>query len=252
MNNFILDIQNVTYSINNIEYISNITFSLEAGDNLVIFGPENSGMTKLFNLIIQADPEYEGAILYKDKSTKTLDYFEKLMHKRDIGYVHGDYGLLSNMTVEQNISLPLEYHSNLSRSKIKEQVGAIIYDLKLDHCKNLRPIDLTGSEILKTAFARAMVMDPDLLYIEHAFKSHCPLNIRRIADFLIDRSERPDKSLIHITYYPQDYIDISDSFIMFFKGEIVFSGGREDFLNSDNPYLIQYKNNSIKGPMAIL
>jgi ABC-type transporter Mla maintaining outer membrane lipid asymmetry ATPase subunit MlaF len=39
---------------------------------------------------------------------------------------------------------------------------------------------------------------------------------------------------------------------MFFNGKIVFSGGREDFLNSDNPYLIQYKNNSIEGTMAIL
>jgi ABC-type transporter Mla maintaining outer membrane lipid asymmetry ATPase subunit MlaF len=156
------------------------------------------------------------------------------------------------MTVEQNISLPLEYHSNLSISEIKEQVGAIISVLRLDHCKKLRPIDLSGSEILKTTFARAVVMDPDLLYIEHAFKSQCPLNIKHVTDFLIERSGRSDKSLILITYYPQDFIDISDSFIMFFKGEIVFSGGREDFLNSDNPYLIQYKNNSIKGPMAIL
>ncbi|MCL1865346.1 MAG: ATP-binding cassette domain-containing protein [Spirochaetes bacterium] len=252
MNNFILDIQNVTYSINSINYINNISLSLKAGDSLVIFGPEASGMTKLFDLIILANPEYEGDILYKGKSTKTLDYFEQLMHKRDIGYVHGDYGLLSNMTVEQNISLPLEYHSHLSAAEIREHVESIIYILNLDRCKNLRPINLSGSEILKTAFARAIVMDPDLLYIEHAFESHCPLNIKSITDFLSKRSERSDKSLILITYYPQNFINISNSFIMFFNDEIVFSGGREDFINSDNPYLIQYKNNSIKGPMAIL
>ncbi|MCL2155457.1 MAG: ATP-binding cassette domain-containing protein [Leptospirales bacterium] len=252
MNNFILDIRNVTYSINSAMYIDNITFSLKEGEHLVIFGPENSGATKLFDLIIQANPKYEGDIFYKGKSTKTLDYSEQLMHKRDIGYVHGDYGLLSNMTVEQNISLPLEYHSDLSASKIKENVESIISELNLVHCKKLRPIDLTGSEILKTAFARAIVMDPDLLYIEHAFKSQCPLNIKPVTDFIFKRFERHDKALILITYYPLDFIDISDSFIMFFNGKIVFSGGREDFLNSDNPYLLQYKNNSIKGPMVIL
>jgi ABC-type transporter Mla maintaining outer membrane lipid asymmetry ATPase subunit MlaF len=244
--------QNVTYSENNIKYIDDITFSLEAGDHAVIFGPEGSGVTKLFDLIIQANPKYEGDIFYKGKSTKTLDYFGQLMHKRNIGYVHGDYGLLSNMTVEQNISLPLEYHSDLPASEIKENVEAIIYKLNLGHCKKLRPIDLTGSEILKTAFARAIVMDPDLLYIEHAFKSQCPLNIKPVTEFIFKRFERHDKSLILITYYPQDFIDISDSFIMFFNGKIVFSGMREDFLNSDNPYLMQYKNNSIEGPMVIL
>ena len=250
--NFILDIQNVTYSINDITYIDDITFCLKKGEHLIIFGPENSGANKLFDLIIQANRNYEGNILFKGESTKTLNYFGRLMYKRDIGYVHGDYGLLSNMTVEQNISLPLEYHSYLSAPEIKEHVETIIYLLNLNHCKNLRPIDLTGSDILKTAFAREIATDPDLLYIEHAFENQCPLNIKRITDFLTTRYERHNKSLIIITYSPQDFIDISDSFIMFFNGKIVFSGGREDFLNSDNPYLVQYKNNSIAGPMVIL
>ena len=252
MDNFILDVQNVTYIRNNIKHINNITFSLKEGESLVIFGPENAGMPKLFDLIIQASPEYEGDIIYKGKSTKTLDYFEQLMHKRDIGYVHGDYGLISNMSVEQNISLPLEYHSTLSAARIKEHVESMIWILNLEHCKKLRPIDLTAAEILKTAFARAMVMDPDLLYIEHAFKINCPLNIKKVIDFLIDRSKRYDKSLIVITYYPQDFINMADSFIMFFNGSIVFNGGRDDFINSDNPYLIQFKNNSLIGPMEIL
>ena len=252
MYNFILDIQDVIYNINDITYINNIAFNLKEGEHLIIFGPESSGMTKLFDLIIQTNPAYEGDILYKGKSIKTLDYFEQLMHKRDIGYVHGNYGLLSNMTVEQNIALPLEYHSSLSKSKIKEQVEQVIYGLHLDHCKDFRPIDLTGSEILKTAFGRAVVMEPDLLYLEHVFEGHCQLNIKPLTDYLLKRYERHDKSLILITYYPQDFIDISDSFIMFFEGKIVFSGGRDDFLNSDNPYLVQYKNNSTIGPMAIL
>ena len=252
MDNFILDIQNVTYIKNNIKLINDISFSLKEGENLIIFGPEDSGMTRLSELIIQANPDYEGNIIYKGKSIKTLDHFEQLMHKRDIGYVHRDYGLLSNMTVEQNISLPLEYHSTLSASRIQEHVESMIWILNLEHCKKLRPIDLTGAEILKTAFARAMVRDPDLLYIEHVFKIHCPLNIIKLIHFLVDRSKRGDKSLIALTYYPQDFINIADSFIMLFKGAIVFNGDREDFMNSDNPYLVQYKTNSIKGPMEIL
>lgn len=252
MSDLILDVQNVTYTSNGVTLLNNISFSLKEGDNLVIFGPESSGITSLFDLVVRAVPDFEGDLLYRGESIKSLDYFGQLMHKKDIGYVHGDYGLLSNMTVEQNISLPLEYHSKMKAAEIKKHIGKIIYDLNLDHCKKLRPYDLTRSEILKTAFARSIVMDPDLLYIEQAFEDQCPLNIKTMMDILVERSNRPDKSLIIITYYPGNFVDISDAFIMFFNGRIVFSGLKDDFINSDNPYLRQYKNNSIEGPMVIL
>ena len=252
MDDLILDIQNVTYRVNDITHLYDISFKLKRGDNLLVFGPESSGITNLFNLIVRTDSGYEGEVLYQGESLKKLDYFGQLMHKKNIGYVHGDYGLISNMTVEQNISLPLEYHSKMSASDIKKHVGNIIYDLNLDHCRKFRPFDLTRSEMLKTTFARSIVMDPDLVYLEYAFEDQCPLNVKTMMDILTERSKLPDKSLIIITYYPWNFVDISDSFIMFFNGRIVFEGSRDDFLNSANPYLLQYKNKSIEGPMVIL
>ncbi len=252
MEDLIIDVQNVTYTSNGIKLLDNISFKLKRGDNLLIFGPEGSGITSLFDLIIRTDSTYDGDVIYQGRSLKTLDYFGQLMHKKDIGYVHGDYGLISNMTVEQNISLPLEYHSKMTAAEIKKHVGKIIYDLNLDHCRKFRPFDLTRSEMLKTTFARSIVMDPDLLYLEFAFEDQCPLNVKTMMDILIERSKLPDKSLIIITYYPWNFVDISDAFIMFFNGKSVFNGLKEDFLNSCNPYLVQYKNNSIEGPMVIL
>ena len=150
------------------------------------------------------------------------------------------------------ISIKLEYHSKMPAADIKKHVGEIIYELNLDHCRKLRPIDLTRSEMLKTTFARSIVMDPDLLYMEYAFEDQCPLNVKTMMGLLSDRSRLPDKSLIIITYFPWNFIDISDSFIMFFNGRIVCEGLRDDFFNSTNPYLLQYKNKSIEGPMVIL
>jgi len=88
--------------------------------------------------------------------------------------------------------------------------------------------------------------------LEYAFEDQCPLNVKSMMNILSERSRVPDKSLVIITYYPWNFVDISDLFILFFSGKIVFKGSKEDFINSTNPYLIQYKNKSIEGPMVIL
>lgn len=252
MDEALIDIRNVTYRINNSKVLDNVALTVAYGENVIVFGPESSGTNGLFDLIVMTGSDFEGEILFKGHSVKEFDYIKQFDYKKEVGYVHGDYGLISNMTVEQNISLPLEYHSSLSMHEIKKLVDKTIYDLNLDHCKKLRPIDLTRSEILKTAFGRAIILDPDLLYIENAFEDQCPLNIKTVTGLLYERSLRPDRSLIIITHYPQNYLDLADSYVMFFGGRIVFRGKKEEFLNSDNPYLVQYRNNSSEGPMVIL
>jgi len=252
MNELLLDIQNVTYKPGNFTVLDNVSFNIKPGENKIIFGPEGSGSSGLFDILVKAGVNFTGNVLYKGEAVKDFDYISRINYKKEVGYVHGDYGLISNMSVEQNIALPLEYHSSLTMNEIKKLVDRAIYDVNLDHCKKLRPFDLTRSEILKTAYARAIILDPDLLYIENAFEDHCPLNIKTLMDSIKERAERHDKSTVIISYYPQNYIDLSDAFIMFFNGRIVFQGNRDEFLNSDNPYLVQYRNNSIQGPMAIL
>jgi phospholipid/cholesterol/gamma-HCH transport system ATP-binding protein len=179
-----------------------------------------------------------------------MDYTAKIKHKQQIGYLHHVYGLISNMSVEQNISLPLQYHSKMSDAEIAEYVSRIMTELNIEKCKNLRPFGLNRAEMLKTAYARATVFDPDLLMIEHAFEGQSLIQLLTFFDVLTKREKQKEKSILFITFEPQNFIKIAHKFIMFFNNEIVFSGGTEEFLNSDNPYLRQYRNMSREGPMS--
>lgn len=252
MSETILDIIDVTYQMHGMTMLRDISISLHKGENIIIFGPEGCGMSSLADLLINVSTDYEGEIYYKGELLKDFDYLDKLDYKKDIGYIHGEFGLLSNMTLEQNIALPLEYLSKKSSDDIRKITNRLIYELNLDHCKKLRPVDLTRSEILKTAYARAIALNPDFLFMEHALENHCPLNIITLMDHIKDRSKSDEKSLLAVTFRPEKFIDISNKYIMLFNGRIVFQGSKEDFLNSDNPYLVQYKTNSIEGPMPIL
>lgn len=252
MSEILLEFKNVTYEVRDNYRLVDVSFTLERGEHVVFFGVENAGVDLLFSMILNLDVDFDGEILYKGTSIEELDYASLLGMRFEIGYVHGNFGLLSNMTVEQNITLPLDYHYDMSRKEIQELVTRLLDELHLSRCRNLRPFDLTGSEILRTAYARAIAHDPGLLIIEHAFLQLPMLNIITILDHLKERARNKEKSLILASYYPRKFLDIADRFIMMYRGKIVFQGSKDDFLGSDNPYLVQFNTCSLEGPMKIL
>jgi len=247
----LLEFRHVSCKIPDAEPVVDLTFSLDHGSNAVFFGVEGSGLRSLSQLILGLETRYEGDILFQGDTIRGLDYLGRLSYLNRIGYIHGDYGLISNMTVEQNISLRLEYYSQLSPQEIREVTERLMAELGIISRRSARPVELRLSEILRTAYARAVAHNPDLLIMEHALIGHSPLNIRSFMDVLERRAAASDMSVIFITYEPQKFLDLADSFYMVYKGRMVFTGGREEFLNSDNRYVAQYRESSLDGPMKI-
>ncbi len=233
------------------EPVEELSFSIGPGENIVFFGVEQSGLQTLSQLMLNLEELYTGDIRYRGTTIQGLDYLGKLRYKNEIGYVHGDYGLISNMTVEQNISMRLEYYSEYSPEEISGITEGLMRDLNILDKRGERPVALTASQIFRTAYGRAVAHDPNLLIIEHAFVGQSSLNIRSFMDVLKRQVESRDKSVVFVTYDPQKFLDFADRFYMLYKGRMVFSGARRDFLESDNPYLVQFRNVALDGPMEI-
>jgi ABC-type transporter Mla maintaining outer membrane lipid asymmetry ATPase subunit MlaF len=233
------------------EPVEELSFSIGAGENTVFFGVEESGLWTLTQLMLNLEELYTGDIRYRGATLQGLDYLGKLRYKNEIGYLHGDYGLISNLTVEQNISMRLEYYSDYSPEEISGITERLMGDLNILDTRGARPVALTASQIFRTAYGRAVAHDPDLLIIEHAFVGQSPLNIRSFMDVLKRRVESRDQSVVFVTYDPQKFLDFADTFRMLYRGRMVFSGTRREFLESDNPYLVQYRDVALEGPMEI-
>lgn len=248
---YMLEVNNIDSTLEAGEHLRDISFNLEKGGNIVFFGPENSGLDILFPVIMGLQ-EFEGSVRYKGKEIVDFDYLEQHNYKKEIGYLHSDLGLISNMSVDMNISLPLEYHSEMSNVEIKEFVRSLIFDLNLDYCKKFRPVDLSNSEALRTAYARSIVLDPDVLLVEYAFESQSPMNVNSFREVLKRRATNPGKSILFVTYEPENFLDMADYFIMLFNGAIVFEGNADDLRTSENRFLKQYRDRSFTGPMVIL
>lgn len=248
----IIELKSVSLESESQGYLSDLDLCLVEGEKVILFGPESSGLDLLFPLIMGFTASFQGDVLYRGKSIRELDYTGALMHKKNFGYLHGQYGLISNMSVRQNISLPLEYHSQLNARQIRECVDELIDGLNLDHCKNLRPVDLTRSEMLRTTYARACAMDPPVFLVEHPLDGQSPMNVQSFMNHLREKAENGTKTILLITYEPEKFLDLADRCVMLFSGRIVYNGPVGDFHSSENPYLRQYRDKAQTGPMVIL
>ncbi len=248
----LLEFENISYSSEKYESLFNVSFSIKKGESAVIFGPEDSGIENICPIIAGLFEGYKGNVYYKGRDIRSLDYLEAHQYRKGLGYLQRDYGLISNMSVLENIALPLKYHSNLSTIEIEELVNKQIKGMGLNHCRNLRPVRLTRSERLKTAFLRSIILNPDLLLLEHPVDGQCFFNAQFFFQALKTALLTKSKSAIFVTYHPKLFIDLADRFIMLDKGLIVYSGSRADFSASDNQYLKQYFNLLPDGPMTVL
>ncbi len=244
--------EDLTIKVDGNKAVKNLSFSLKRGERIVFFGTENSGIGSILVSLMGFEKDITGDIFFMGRSIRDFDYLETYNYRSRIGYVHQGYGLISNMSVEANIGLPLQYHSNLMAPEIKSRVNHLIDEMNLDYCKKNRPIDLSPSESLRTAYARAIALDPDVLFLQHILEGQSPLNVHSFREKLSERAADSSKSMIFVTFRPEKFLEISDRFVMFFAGRVVFEGNRDEFLGSDNLYIKQYRERSAKGPMVIL
>ena len=247
----VIKLKGVSFESPKRESLIEIEFAAHAGEVVIIFGPEESGLEILCPLIAGMINDFEGDVLYNGESIRTFDYLQKHTYRKKIGYLQRGYGLINNMSLEENIALPLKYHSKLSTVEIESFIDKYLTEMNLDHCRNLRPVDLLKSEILKTAFIRSITLDPDLLLLEHALDGQSFINVQTFINRFRQTLFHKEKAIIFVTHIPHRFIDFADKFIMLYKGNIVFSGTKDEYLISGNKYLTQYKNNSTDGPMRI-
>lgn len=251
MQDELISCRNLSCEFNLFLSLKNLTFSLSPGENAVIFGAENSGIDLLCSVISGVQP-FTGDLFYRGRNTVDIPAEERTRLRRDVVYMQRNFGLISNMTVEENIALPLRYHSPLSSREIDDHVESIIADLHLDYCRDMRPIHLKPSELLKAAYGRAIALDPPLLLVEHPLEGQCLINTKTFIEQLLSRCGDPDRSVVIVTYEPLRFLEFADRFIMLDYGKIVFDGDRSRMENPDNEFARQFLGFSGDGPMQIL
>ncbi|WP_149982307.1 ABC transporter ATP-binding protein [Pseudoalteromonas rhizosphaerae] len=143
--------------------LSNINITVNEGDFLAIMGPSGCGKSTLLSILGMLDSPTSGS--FEFAGTDIAGYSEKQLaelRKASIGFVFQSFNLIDELTVYENVELPLQYQK-ISKNERKQRVEAILKRVGIDHRGEHLPQQLSGGQQQRVAVARALVINPKLI-----------------------------------------------------------------------------------------
>ncbi len=146
-----------------------ISLEVRAHETVAAVGDETSGVDLLGGLALGLDRVPEGRVTVLGTDLATLDRVALLTFRRKIGYLPAGDGLMQNLTLRDNIRLPLRFGSNFRYKDIEGRVDVIVAQLRLTRVADRRPAQANAEERRRAALGRALAFDPDLVILEEPF-----------------------------------------------------------------------------------
>jgi len=193
---------NKTYKLGDldVEVLKDINLSIAAGEFVSIMGPSGSGKSTLLYLIGGLDEPTSGSVSLKGSELSGMkDKDQSVMRRRDIGFVFQFYNLIPNLSVEENVMLPVL----LDGKKLKDYRGKldeILEDVGLADRRAHTPRELSGGEQQRVAIARALINDPDIILADEPIGNLDTKTGMEVMQLLQRINKEKGKTIVQVTH----------------------------------------------------
>lgn len=177
------------------------SFHVQAGDALAIVGPSGSGKTTLLGLLAGLDLPSTGTIRMLGQELTALNEDQRAeLRGRAVGFVFQSFHLLSSLTAEENVMLPLEL---AGESDVQDRARAILSRVGLGQRIGHYPNQLSGGEKQRVAIARAYAGQPEILFADEPTGNLDAATGREVSDLLFELNDQHDTALVLVTHDEQ-------------------------------------------------
>lgn len=146
------------------QVLNNVDFSIFPGEMVAIVGPSGSGKSTLLSILGLLDEQTSGDYQLCGQAIDTLSTFQKsVLRNKHIGWIFQNFNLVGDMTVAENIVLPLTFDKTLKKSQYSEKVSNVLKKVGLLEKSGSFPSELSGGQQQRVAIARALITEPEIL-----------------------------------------------------------------------------------------
>lgn len=207
--------------------INEVNFTVEEGELVSVMGPSGCGKSTLLNVLGLLDNPTDGKYYFNGEEVSGYSERQRAnLRKHNIGFVFQSYNLIDELTVYENVELPLLYQKVDSRER-EERVEKALDSMRMMHRRNHFPQQLSGGQQQRVAVARAIVGDPKIILADEPTGNLDSEHGEEVLDILTGLNEK-GTTIVMVTHSPA-YAEYGTRIVHLFDGKIVTENMQEKF-----------------------
>ncbi len=236
----ILEVENLHAWYGSQHVLDGVSFSVCAGEIVVVLGTSGCGKTTLLKNIIRLYKPRIGSIRLLGHEMAELEdeNIEEVLKNVGVMYQYG--ALLNSLTVGENVALPLEMHTSLSPELRREIAELKLCQVELVNVYDKYPKELSGGMQKRVAVARAIVMDPNIIFCDEPSAGLDPVTALGLDNLLITLNETLGMTIVVVTHELESIKRIAHRITYLDEGKVLFSGTLDEAFESNIPQIQQF------------
>jgi len=217
----------------------------------MILGPSGTGKSVCIKHMVGLLYPDEGDVLVHGESVPNMQDDELFGMRKKFGVLFQDGALFGSMNLYDNVAFPLRQHTDKGEDEIGEIVNRRLREVGLANAGDKMPNELSGGMRKRAGFARALVLDPDIVLFDEPDSGLDPVRTALLCELIQEIHDENGGAYVVITHDIMSARRVAEYIAVLWKGRIVESGPAEELFNSDNPFVRQFLSGDAQGPLGM-
>ena len=235
-----ISVVNLRVSYGDREILHGISFDVQHGETVVVLGGSGSGKSTLLRTLVGLEKPSGGEVWIKGVNIAQASEDELDEIRKKVGVSFQDGALFGSMTVGDNVALPLHEHTRLEESTIEIMVRIKLEQVGLASFEDFMPSQLSGGMKKRAAVARALAMDPEILFFDEPSAGLDPIIAAGIDELILSLKKAYAMSMVVVTHELASAFLIADRMLLIDRGNIIAIGTKQELATSSNARVRQF------------
>jgi phospholipid/cholesterol/gamma-HCH transport system ATP-binding protein len=229
-----IHVENLVTHYGTRKILNAVSMTVRNREIMIIMGGSGSGKSTILRHMLGLETPTAGHISLLGKDITQCNYDELQQLRRKMGVAFQGGALFGSLTVGENVMLPLREHTNLDENTMKIMCRMKLEVVNLAGFENLMPSELSGGMIKRVALARAIVMDPKLLFFDEPSAGLDPVAAVELDNLILQLRTAMNVTIVVVTHELESAYKIADRITVLDQGDVLVSDTVEIVKNSDN------------------
>lgn len=246
-----IQVRNVYKSFGSFQVMQGLSLDFVPEAVTTILGPSGTGKSVLLKHIVGLLEPDEGTVNVFGEDIWAVDEDRRTELRKRFGVLFQDGALFGSMGVFDNVAFPLRKHTAMRESEIKELVMRLLIDVGLEKAAHRAPSALSGGMRKRAGFARALVLNPEVVLFDEPDSGLDPVRTSLLNDLILKEHANKAGTYVLVTHDIRTARKVSDYIGVIWGGRVIHYGPADEAFESDDPFIRQFLSGESAGPLGM-